>query len=369
MSTKEELPIVLVIGPPDEDWYQLCEDCKDKFRIEQAQFDEIGISSYDKYPIVNIFPPREIKYEFQKNRRTFTPSLIFIRSCIRYIGCRLGFNPDFRNVFYGFIHGNIPMINSFEACLFDLDRPVMFGILKGIQKRIGKENFPLIPQYYYSDSNEMVISPSTPFVVKYSYPHAGYGKIRVKDHHEFEDIKSIVAIDNHYCAAEPLIDSDYELRIAFIAPDYYRVHKRQSYSWKVNFGATNIREDVEMTPMYKMWIDEVRKSIPGMDCFCIDAIVDKQGKHYILEVNGSAQGFAPEHGTEYLGHMKKLVISRIDEIMTQRKEPQKEPLKESELAIENLNLKNEIEYLKSQLKEKDQQIEKLSNPKQSKKRK
>ena len=261
------------------------------------------------------------------------------------------------------------MINSFDANLFDLDRPVMFGILKSIQKRIGKENFPLIPQNYYSDSNEMIISPEAPFVIKYYYPHAGYGKIRVRDFHDFEDVRSIVAIDNHYCAAEPLIDSDYELRIAFIAPDYYRAHKRTSYTWKVNYGSTNIREDVEMTPTYKMWIDEVRKAVPGMECFCIDAIVDKQGKHYILEVNGSSQGFAPEHGTEYLEHMKKLVILKMDEIMNQRKEPPKNPVKDSDLAIENLNLKNEIEFLKTQLKSKEKEIEKLKDSKQGKKKK
>ena len=127
---------------------------------------------------MSIFPSREPRYEFEKTRRTITPSLVFVRSCVRYVGSRIGQNPDFRNVLYGLIHGNIPMINSFDSCIFDLDRPVMFGILKGLQKRVGAENFPLVPQYYYSDSNERVISPPTPFVIKYSYPHAGYGKNR-----------------------------------------------------------------------------------------------------------------------------------------------------------------------------------------------
>ena len=40
MSTNSNnLPVVLIIGKMDEDWYKLCEDCKDKFRIEQATLD------------------------------------------------------------------------------------------------------------------------------------------------------------------------------------------------------------------------------------------------------------------------------------------------------------------------------------------
>ncbi|KAK8881559.1 Asparaginyl-tRNA synthetase, cytoplasmic (Asparagine--tRNA ligase) (AsnRS) [Tritrichomonas musculus] len=370
MSKNKELPVVLVIHTvdEDEDWYKLCEDCKDKFKIEQASIEDIGISSYENYPVVSLFPPQKIKYEFQKNKLSIKPDLVLFRSCIQFISKRLGKKPDYRNILYGLIHSNIPMINSFDSLIFDLERPIMFGILKGIQQRIGKENFPLIEQYYYSDSQEMIISPSAPFVIKYSFPHAGYGKIRVRDGHDFEDIRSIVAIDNYYCAAEPLIDSEYEIRICFIAPDYYRVHKRVSCGWKVNYGYTNIREDIEMTPMYKMWVDEVRNALPGMDCFAIDAIIDKNGNHIILEVNGSSQGFTPEHNEECLQHLKKLVILRCEEIVSKKEKPLEKPKIGSDLEIENLNLKNEIESLKTQLKEKDRRIKDLEDQKKKKKK-
>ncbi|KAK8842389.1 Asparaginyl-tRNA synthetase, cytoplasmic (Asparagine--tRNA ligase) (AsnRS) [Tritrichomonas musculus] len=360
MNENKKLPVVLVIGPFNEDWYQLCQDCKDKFQIEQANFEDIGISSYSDYPIVCISPPREIKYEFQKKNRVIKPSLIVVRSCVRYVGRKCGETPDFRNVLYGFIHGNIPMINSFESLLFELERPIIFGILKGIQEKIGEKNFPLIPQTYYSDSSEMITSPDVPFVIKYSYPHAGYGKIRIRDNHDFPDIRSIVAIDNHYCAAEPLIDSEYELRIVFIAPDYYRAHKRSSFNWKVNFGSPNIRENVEMNQTYKMWVDEVRKAIPGMDCFAIDAIVDKEGNHFILEVNGSSQGFVPEQQEECLEQLKKLVISKVDDIVNKKKDTvDNKPCFDDDLTIKNLNLSNEIRDLMIQNKDQKLMIDSL----------
>lgn len=362
MSSNDKLPVVLVIGPFDEDWYKICEDCKSKFRIEQALFEDIGISSYEDTMVLSLHPPKEIKYDFQRDKRIISPVLVLVRSSVRYCSNRLGNNFDFRNVLYGIIHGGIPMINPHPAVLYDLERPLMFGLLKEIQRELGEDNFPLIPQTYYSEAQEMIISPEIPFVIKYSYPHAGYGKIRVLNSNDFDDIRSIVAIDNYYCAAEPLIDADYELRIAFIAPDYYRVHKRKSGNWKVNFGFCNTREDFELKPLFKSWVDEIRKRIPGMDCFAIDAIVDKNGKHYILEVNGSAQGFDPDHEDEYLSHLKKLVVSRFDEIMNKKKENLKETdIVESDSSVENINLKNEIEFLNIQIQKKDKKIEELQN--------
>lgn len=356
MKENKKLPIVLVIGPFDDDWYKLCEDCQDKFRIVQANFEDIGISSYSDYPIVTITPPKEIIHESQKKRQVITPTLIVIRSCVHYVGRKCGENPDYRNVLYGFIHANIPMINTFDSILFELERPIMFGLLKMIQSRIGNENFPLINQTFYSDSSEMITAPEAPFVIKYSFPHAGYGKIRVRDHQDFQDIRSIVAIDNHYCAAEPLIDSEYELRIVFIYPDYYRCQKRESLNWKVNYGGPNIREEVEMNSMYKLWVDEVRKEVPGMLFFAIDAIVDKEGKHYILEVNGSSQGFTPEHKEESLLMLKKLVISKLDEIKGDVN-LKKEVVLDDDMVLKKLNLENEIRDLKVLNNQKDKEIE------------
>lgn len=323
----------------------------------QANFEDIGISSYSDYPIVSISPPKEIIHESQKKIQVITPSLVVVRSCVHYVSRKCGENPDYRNILYGFIHANIPMINSYEALLFDLERPILFGILKKISARVGLENFPLIEQTYYSDSSEMITAPATPFVIKYSFPHAGFGKIRVRNHDDFADVRSIVAIDNHYCAAEPLIDSDYELRIVFISPNYYRCQKRSSLNWKVNYGGPNVREEVEMNAMYKMWVDEVRKEIPGMLCFAIDAIVDKQGKHYILEVNGSSQGFTPEHKEESLLMLKKLVISKLDE---NSQKNVKEVVKiDDDLAVKNVNLENEIRDLKSENEKKNEEIDQL----------
>ena len=169
-----------------------------------------------------------------------------------------------------------------------------------------------------------------------------------------------------YCAIEPYIDVDYELRIVFIAPNYYRVHKRQSMNWKVNFGMTNIREDCEMKPNWKKWIDLIYENYPDLLIFDIDALVDKNGKEYILEVNGSTQGLTPEHGEQDLEHMRDLVVRKMEAIIgkdllskdneakklfRENKNDIKISKNDNEKDTEIINLKNLVDDYKKKLKD------------------
>ena len=98
--------------------------------------------------------------------------------------------------------------------------------------------------------------------------------------------------------------------------------------------------------------------------FGIDALVDKDGKEYILEVNGSSQGFAPEHGKQDLEHLRDLVIRKMEVILEQEllseENDSKKLLSENKhklKAIENnyekdteiVNLKNLVDDLKKKL--------------------
>ncbi|OHT07008.1 Synapsin, ATP binding domain containing protein [Tritrichomonas foetus] len=357
METRKELPTVLVIGNSFENWYDLCSPYKDLFIVEQATWDEISLMSCSdvKFPYVTLGPSLNPNCERQKETRRIQPSLILIRMFSRYIGHRLGKVPDYRNILYGFVHACVPMINSINAVLAELEKPLMYGRLHYIEKLYGSDVFPLIKQYYYPEHAEMHCPPPAPFVLKVGFPHAGYGKIRVHDSEEFEDIKSIIAINNDYSAVEPLIDSEYELRIVYVAPDYYRVHKRIGFSsWKINFGMASERQEIDMTPKYKKWVDLIVQHFPDMETFCIDAIVDKNGREYILEVNGSAQGFAPEHGIEDLQHLTQLVVRRVKEITEQSNneiiDESNEALEKEDKDVQIINLKNKIEHLQRIIK-------------------
>jgi hypothetical protein len=193
----------------------------------------------------------------------------------------------------------------------------------------------------------MVEPPPLPAVIKVGWPHAGYGKIRIYEKEDFEGMRSVVAVHTDYVIAEPLIESEYEVRIVFIAPDYYRVHQRRALGWKVNMCSTQVREEMEMTPLYKLWCDEVRNAFGGLDMFAIDGIIAKDGRQYILEVNGSTQGFAPEHAEEYRTHMHNLVIARLRESVIGG--PAADPMRGEEIERETeiVNLRNRVEELEN----------------------
>ena len=361
MSSKSKQsywPTLLVIASTNEEnWVDLCSEYYSQFRVIQTTWDKISLSCYSdsKYPMVTIYQSiNPSNPEHDEIIRDIKPDLILIRNLARYISGKLEIVPDFRNILYGFYHSNIPMINELSGIMAELEKPIMYGRLRKIRDTYGEENFPLIQQYYYPNYSEVCITPNAPYVIKVSYPHAGYGKIRVKDYHDLDDIRSILALHKDYVAIEPLIDVDYELRIVFIAPNYYRVHKRSSLNWKVNYGMSNIREDCEMKPEWKKWVDLIYTTYPDMLTFDIDALVDKKGKEYILEVNGSSQGFAPEHGKQDLEHLRDLVVRKMEVILNKDFLKEDNPAKKLFKDDNKINV-NDIKF------EKDTEIVNLKN--------
>ena len=360
-----EKPLLLVIGNSFEDWYTLCKPYSSKIDIEQACWKDITMTSYSDSSIsITLHPSLSSPLPQQHTtRNNIKPSLILIRMFSRYIGSHLGETPDFRNILYGFYHANIPLINDFNALIAELDKPIMYGRLRKIKDEVGEKIFPLIKQYYYPEFSQILITPSEPCVLKVGFPHAGYGKVRIFNRDELEDIASIIAINNTYSATEPLIDVDYELRIIFIAPNYYRAHKRFGMNWKINFGMATEREDVEMKSNWKKWIDLIYQKYPDMLSFDIDALVDKKGNEYILEINGSCQGFAPEHGDQDLIHMRNLCLRKMEsifnvEILEEKDDDMKKlfndkilikDIKDDEKEIKIINLKNYCSDLQKEL--------------------
>ena len=142
---------------------------------------------------------------------------------------------------------------------------------------------------------------------------------------------------------------------------------------------TNIREDCQMKPRWKKWIDLIYKNYPDMLIFDIDALVDKKGKEYILEVNGSTQGFTPEHENQDLEHMRDLVVRKMEvilggELLNKENEAKilfKETESENEIInieknenqnekeTEIINLKNEVDDYKRKLNDYEKNYEEL----------
>ena len=98
------------------------------------------------------------------------PDFLLIRQDTRDAG------EDFKSVLLGFQYGQVPSINSLQSIynfqvrhrdfhqksnlyLFQ-DKPWVYAHLLGLQKKLGKEDFPLIEQGFYQNHQDIVGSAS-----------------------------------------------------------------------------------------------------------------------------------------------------------------------------------------------------------------
>ncbi|KAK8724928.1 hypothetical protein OTU49_010984 [Cherax quadricarinatus] len=247
--------------------------------------------------------------------RSFKPDFVLIRQNLRDAG------EDHKNILLALKFGGVPSINSINAIYNFQDKPWVFAHMMDIQKKLGKEKFPLIEQSYFPNHKEMLSAPRYPCVFKIGHAHGGLGKIRVESNADFQDMASVVAVANTYCTTEPYIDAKFDVHIQKIGA-MYKCFQRKSISgnWKTNTGSAML-EQTAMTERYKIWVDEVAALFGGLDICAIEAIVDKSGNEHIIEVNDSAltlMGDSQEDDRRYIAELvaiKMQGVTRPPELM------------------------------------------------------
>jgi len=188
------------------------------------------------------------------------------------------------------------------------------------KKKLGKENFPLIPQSYYPSFRTMILSPDLPSVVKIAHTHAGYGKMKVTSTEQWNDLRSVIALHNDYSTSEPFIDWDYDSRIQKIG-SHYRLFKRRSPNWKGNVGYCAVLEEVEVTDWHLRLADECSKAFGGLDLLGLDLVHDeKANKEWILELNDTAIGLVHSVEEEDMTYMRDLVVEKMQRVFGEQRD-------------------------------------------------
>jgi len=292
-----------------------------EIQIVQAGWDCLSINadspSMSHAPALLYVRRKNCSSIYEKKMITIQPDFVLVRNEVRGVTNI----HDYRNVLYGLMYAGIPSINSLESIYAFLERPIVQAELHKIQRKFGndKSKFPVIPQSYYSSYQTMMYGNKFPSVLKVGHAHAGLGKMKVPDHHEWEDVRSVVAMtDGKYCTAEPFIDGEFDIRIQKIGTNNYRVFKRIDVSgtWKTNTGCSII-DEIELTDTYKFYIDEASKMFGGLSICTVDVIVERNtGKEYILEVNGTSSGLMPDKTDEDNILIRDLVLEKLNEMFT-----------------------------------------------------
>jgi len=304
--------ILVIGGTPKIDWKAVFAGEKlhgeEAIRVERAHWDDIVLVSYsDAGPIVNITTKGAPVIGY-------APHFLVVRSA-----CRGIYQQDWRNILYGFMYCKLPSVNTLESLYWCQEKPLIYSRLNAIANKVGRENFPLISQTYYANWRAMSFHTGVPLVAKLGTCHSGFGKMRIQSDSDFDDFRSVAALQPLYITAEPFINWDYDIRIQKIG-HHYRAFRRVSANWKGK-GANQSDEDIEVTPRYRAWVDLACEEF-GMDVCAIDAVHSKDdGKEYILEMNDSAIGFNIRHEEEDLQHLRDLVLARMMQAYPLEKKP------------------------------------------------
>jgi len=214
----------------------------------------------------------------------------------------------------GFLFADLPAANSLSSIWMQCSRPAVQGQLHALQKRLGAA-FPVVKQHFASSHRALMYGYTFPAVVKVGSAHAGAGKMKILDHRQMSDFRSVLQMMPEHCTVEPFIEGVEDLRIQKIGANY-RAFRRQSLSgeWKTNTGTSHM-EEVAVEDRWRLWADEASALFGGLDICTVDALVEESGKEWILEVNGTSSGLFPDCAEEDNRHIRDIVLEQMNETL------------------------------------------------------
>ncbi|RZB38955.1 Synapsin domain containing protein, partial [Asbolus verrucosus] len=138
---------LLVIDDQNTDWSKYFRGKRIgdyDIRVEQAEFKEITVTANSEGANVSMAVFRG----GTRVGRSFRPDFLLVRQNLKDAG------EDYKKLLLALKFGGVPSINNLNSIYNFQDKPWVFGHLVQLQRRLGKDSFPLIEQTFYPDHRE-----------------------------------------------------------------------------------------------------------------------------------------------------------------------------------------------------------------------
>ncbi|ALC47042.1 Syn [Drosophila busckii] len=278
-------------------------------RVEQAEFRDITVvSSADTGPVVTMAAYRS----GTRVARSFRPDFVLIRQPPR------DGSSDFRSTILGLKYGGVPSINSLHSIYQFQDKPWVFSHLLQLQRRLGRDGFPLIEQTFFPNPRDLFQFTKFPSVLKAGHCHGGVATARLENQSALQDAAGLVSgagNESHcYCTIEPYIDAKFSVHIQKIGNNYKAfMRKSITGNWKTNQGSAML-EQITLTEKYKTWVDEISELFGGMEVCGVSVVVAKDGREHIISACDSTFALIGDSQEEDRRQIADLVSGRMQNV-------------------------------------------------------
>ncbi|XP_031950712.1 synapsin-1-like [Corvus moneduloides] len=302
LRTPPTAPLLLVIAPPGTDWVK---PFKGKsvhgdveLRVEQAQFSELSLAASTHGALsVTIDTPRG-------GTRRVRPDFVLVREPPEG-----GAGDAPRKLLVGLHLGGVPSTDPLPALYGFAHPPCLFAQLARLQRELGPEAFPLVPQRFCNRPRGLLSGPTFPMTVTLSPAPAGVGQVRVGT----PQVLGAVAAAMGGARAGALVrggpTGTQRLRVQRIGDEY------RALRWSLGAGDAAGEgpqvEPVALSPRHRGWVDACAGLFGGVDICAVEALRGPDGQEHIVQVLGSWLPLLGPGAAEDRGRIVELVLARM----------------------------------------------------------
>ncbi|XP_072705075.1 synapsin-1 [Ciconia boyciana] len=204
--------------------------------------------------------------------------------------------------------GGVPSSDPLPALYGFAHPPCLFAQLARLQRELGPEAFPLLPQRFCNRPRGLLTAPTFPMTVTLSPAPDGVGTVRVGSPEALGAVAGPWAGPGRgpWCGGAWGCQ---RLRVQRIGEEY------RALRWPLVAGDSPGEgaplEPVALSPRHRGWVDACARLFGGVDICGVEALRGPDGREHIVQVLGSWMPLVGPGAAEDRGRIVELVLARM----------------------------------------------------------